>query len=515
MRYPLGIQTFENIRKGGYVYVDKTEYVYKMAEAGQYYFLSRPRRFGKSLLVSTMEAYFSGKKDLFQGLAIDRLEKDWIKYPVLLIAFNGNKYTSAEVLNSVISEKLAEWEKIYGAEDSETTMGGRFRGVIRRACEMTGQRVVILVDEYDAPMLDAIGDQNLLDDIRGILKGFYENIKAQDQYIRFTFFTGITKFSHMSVFSGLNNLTDISMDLRYAGICGITEEETREYFNESIREFAASNDMTFDEAWNELKEQYDGYHFHRNGVGVYNPYSLMRALESGEIGDYWFATGTPTYLVKLLQQNDYVLDRLENVKQSASQLNSLDSLHSNLIPILYQSGYLTITGYDGRFQKYCLGFPNKEVKNGFFDFLTPYYFSLKEDKEISSFIEGFVHDVETGKPEVFMQSLKTLFDDNDYRIAGEMEIYFHNSMNLIFKMLGMYTEVERATSRGRADIVVQTKDYVYIMELKLDGSAEEALRQIDEKGYAERFAMDSRKVFRIGVNFSGETRSIDAWKIAE
>ncbi len=513
MKYPIGIQTFEKLRAGGFVYVDKTEYIYRLVQDSNCCFLSRPRRFGKSLLLSTMESYFTGRKDLFTGLAVEKLEKDWIEYPVLHLDLSG-KYKSEEDLNVFLNVTISKWERLYGADPNEETFDMRFNGVIERAYKQKKQKVVVLVDEYDNPLLEAFDNVELYDKFRDTLRGLYSKLKSQDRYIRFVFLTGITKFGKMNIFSGLNNLKDISMDLRYDAICGITEKELHTYFEESINSLAKKTGKTYDETCDELEKQYDGYHFHHKGVGVYNPFSLLNAFDSGEIGSYWFETGTPTFLVRLLQQNNYDLDCLDGVRQSADSLNDVTTMYSNPIPIIYQSGYLTINGYDGEFNEYELGYPNKEVENGFIKFLTPFYFSPQEIGQEEFSIKAFVLDLRSGNPQEFMERLQALYEDGDCRIAGKMELYFHNTLALFCKLLGMHTEVERTTSRGRADIVVQTRNFVYILELKLDGSAEAALQQINDKGYANRFAKDSRKLYKIGVNFSSATRSIDNWVIA-
>ncbi len=513
MKYPIGIQTFEKLRAGGCIYVDKTEYIYRLVQDSNCCFLSRPRRFGKSLLLSTMEAYFTGRKDLFTGLAIGELEKDWIEYPVLHLDLSG-KYKSEEDLNAYLKVTISQWEKLYGANPDEDTFETRFQGVIERAYIQTGRKVVVLVDEYDNPLLEAFDDETLYNKFRDTLRGLYSKLKFQDRYIRFVFLTGITKFGKMNIFSGLNNLRDISMDLRYDAICGITEKELHAYFEESIYCLAESMEKTYDETCGELEKQYDGYHFHHKGVGVYNPFSLLCAFESGEMGDYWFETGTPTFLVRLLQKNDYNIRDLENVSQTESSLGDITTMDSNPIPVLYQSGYLTIRDYNERFKKYILGFPNREVEVGFIDCLVPFYFSAKAKLRPDTFVEQAVSDLESGDAEGFLKRLKVFYDGNDYRICGDAEIYFQSSLFILLRLIGVVVEPEKASSHGRADLVIETSRYVYILELKLDGSAGEALRQIDDRGYARPYAMDRRKVFRIGVNFSSATRSVDEWVIA-
>ena len=512
MIYPIGIQDFESLRNDGYVYVDKTALIYKLATTGRYYFLSRPRRFGKSLLISTMEAYFRGKRELFKGLAIEQLEKDWKEYPILHIDLNTAKYDSADALLNVLNDILSYWESLYGTSPTEVTPELRFKGIVRRACEKTGQRVVILVDEYDKPMLQAIGDEALQDEYRNTLKAFYSVLKTQDRYIKFAFLTGVTKFGKVSVFSDLNNLEDISMLEPYADICGITEKEIHCMFDSEVALLAGKEGIEKDECYAKLKDCYDGYHFRQNSEGVYNPFSLLNTLKSKCFGDYWFETGTPSFLVYLLKQADYNLNNLQEEMVSADVLNSVDSMSKNPIPVIYQSGYLTIKGYDERFRIYKLGFPNKEVENGFVKYLLPMYTPIEENKS-EFYIANFVSDIERGNPDGFMERLQSLFADSDYKITGKMEKYFQNSMYLIFKMMGFFTEVERTTSRGRMDIVMKTKDYIYVMELKLDGTADEALKQIDDKGYAEPFKSDGRQIYKIGVSFSSETRGIEDWKI--
>ncbi len=514
MKYPIGIQNFEKIRTEGFVYIDKTAFVYKLASEGCYYFLSRPRRFGKSLLISTMEAYFHGKKELFEGLAISKLEKEWHKYPVMHLDLNTEMYNTTEALNNKLNLALSEWEELYGSNPNERSLGTRFEGVIRRASEKTGSQVVILVDEYDKPLLQAIGDKQLQDDYRNILKAFYGALKSADKYIRFAFLTGVTKFGKVSVFSDLNNLTDISFDRRYSAICGVTEAELHEYFDASVAELADVNGMTKDECYGQLKLDYDGYHFDWNTPGIYNPFSLLNTLSSCQFRDYWFETGTPTFLVHQLQKANYRLDEMTEEKLSADTLNSIDIMDENPLPLLYQSGYLTIKDYDTRFKNYRLGFPNREVCEGFVKYLMPYY--MPKIAERSRFdVSKFVNEVRTGEAEGFMRRLDTFFASGDYSLMGDKELYFHNAMYVFFTLLGFYVDVERHTTDGRMDMLVQTKDYIYIFEFKIDQSAEVALKQIEDKGYARPFADESRKLFKVGVNFSTGKRRIDDWKVKQ
>ena len=373
MKYPIGIQNFEKIRHEGYAYVDKTALIYSLAHNGSYYFLSRPRRFGKSLLMSTMAAYFSGKRELFKGLAIEQLEKEWTVYPVLHLDLNTDKYDHKEVLEQRLNLFLSEWEERYGRNVNEVTLSQRFEGIIKRIFQKEGNPVVILVDEYDKPLLQAIGNDELQSAYRNTLKAFYGTLKSQDRYIRFAFLVGVTKFGKVSVFSDLNNLTDISMDARYQTICGITEEEMHAYFEEGIRYVAENNEMTVEETCAKLKRRYDGYHFHQRSVGVYNPFSLLNTFAKGEFGSYWFETGTPTFLVQLLQRDKFYLPDLTQQQVTSDMLNNIDTINDNPIPIIYQSGYLTIKDYDKEFQIYTLGFPNEEVEEGFTNYLMPFY----------------------------------------------------------------------------------------------------------------------------------------------
>ena len=511
MKYPIGIQNFDEIRNGRYVYVDKTRLIYKLVDEGKYYFLSRPRRFGKSLLISTLEAYFTGKKDLFEGLAIYDLEQNWYKYPILHIDLNTANFREKGSLFAILNDYLCKWEAVYGKAESETTLALRFKGVVERAAKKEGRNVVILVDEYDKPILQTFHDKELQEDYRNELKAFYSVLKTQDRYIKFAFLTGVTKFGKVSVFSDLNNLMDISMDNRYISICGITEKELKASFKEGIEELSEATGKTEEETLEKLRVNYDGYHFKPGGVGIYNPFSVLNTMAKLEYGAYWFETGTPTFLVDLLKLHHYELENLTKEQISDDVINSVDSMSTNPIPVIYQSGYLTIKGYDERFKKYKLGFPNQEVEQGFLKFLLPCYSSAGDNSPY--FIEEFVKDVEAGNAERFMQRLSTMLADTDYKVVGNAELYFHNVMYLIFKIMGFYIQVERPTSDGRIDAVIQTDDYIYIIECKLDKSADEALKQIDESGYAAPFMLDKRKLYKIGVNFSSKTRRVEEYKI--
>lgn len=512
MLYPIGIQNFEKLRNDGCVYVDKTALMYKMVKEGNYYFLSRPRRFGKSLLISTLEAYFLGKKDLFEGLAVAELEKDWVEYPVLHLDLNTEKYDSIEVLNNKLSGTLKLWEEQYGRDESEKSLPMRFEGIIRRAKEKTGRNVVILVDEYDKPMLQAIGNEELQKAYRDTLKSFYGALKSMDGCIRFALLTGVTKFGKVSVFSDLNNLKDISMSQYYYNICGITEEELHHYFDEEIEQLARTNNQTKDEAYEKLKEEYDGYHFTYDTPGMYNPFSILWTLSERRYGSYWFETGTPTFLVELLQKTDYNLEQMANVEADSDMLGSIFN-DDNPIPVIYQSGYLTIKSYDNRFGIYKLGFPNREVEDGFMKYLLKYY-TAKKNSNSAFEISRFVADIESGNAEGFMQRLQSFFAGAKFdQIAKDTENWFQNVVFIVTTLCGLYIEAEHQTSNGRIDLVMKTDKYVYVMELKYDGTPEEALRQIDDKGYALPWQADGRKVIKVGANFSSELRRLSGWVI--
>ncbi len=511
---PIGIQNFESLRHDGYLYIDKTELVYQLANSGRYYFLSRPRRFGKSMLLSTLQAYFEGKKELFEGTALTHLETSWTKYPVLHLDLNTANYSTTEALSNKLNKCLSVWEKTYGSEPYEKSFGDRLEGIIQRAAEKMGQRVVILVDEYDKPILQAIDNEMLQDAYRSELRGFYGALKSMDHYIRFAFLTGVTKFGKISVFSDLNNLNDISMDERYATICGITDEEVDRVFPEYLRRLAERQEITSEEAREKLRTLYDGYHFTENSPGIYNPFSVLNAMDKLQFGSYWYETGTPSYLVHLLKLHHYDLEKLPTASSSARTLNSTDSQSTNPIPVIYQSGYLTIKGYDREFGVYQLGFPNKEVEEGFFDFLLPYYASLGND-EASFHIMHFVNEVRTGRTEAFLKRLSGFFADTPHELMLDMENHYRNVFFILTKLMGFYVEAERRTSEGRIDLYIRTTDYAYVMEFKLDGTAEEAIRQIHDKQYTLPFVVDRQKLICVGANFSSKTRNIERWIIEE
>ena len=512
MKYPIGIQNFGEIRRDGYLYVDKTALVYKMVSEGKYYFLSRPRRFGKSLLMSTIEAYLSGKKELFEGLAIETLEQEWIEYPILHMDLNSREYKDESSLEAELNRHLEGWEKIYGDNYKDRATEERFLHVIDNAYEKTGRRVVILVDEYDKPLLQTIGKEELQSAYRSKLKAFYSVLKTQDAKIRFAFLTGVTKFGKVSVFSDLNNLNDISMSPLFHNICGITDQELQQYFSESIDSLSRKLNVQREACIEKLRKSYDGYHFEENSNGLYNPFSLLNTFYNMKFGSYWFETGTPTYLVNLLQQYDYNLDLMSKAEVSADVLNSVEPNSQNPIPVIYQSGYLTIKGYDSEFGDYKLGFPNEEVEEGFVKYLAPFYLSKTHNRSAFD-VRSFVSDVRSGKAEQFCVRLKSLFSDTPYELVKDLENHYQNIVWVVFKMLGFYSQAEYHTSNGRIDLVISTPDYRYVMEFKLDGTAEEAMEQIKSKNYSLPFALDNKHTYLIGMNFDSATRNIERYII--
>ena len=516
MLYPIGIQNFEKIRKEGYTYVDKTALIHRLVTTGTYYFLSRPRRFGKSLLISTMEAYFKGKKELFEGLAMEQLEKDWSEYPVLHLDLNGKEYDSPQALTKNINYYLSLWDKELAIDTSSVNdIDIRFKQIIDIACEKTGKKVVILIDEYDKPIVDNLGNPELADNFKKTLQGFYSVLKAKDGQIRFGFLTGVSKIGKLSVFSGLNNLTDISIEPEYSDVCGISEEDLHKYFDESVAELAEANNLSIDECYGKLKDMYDGYHFSEESDGMYNPFSLLSTFRSRKFKEYWFETGTPTLLVNVMKQTSFDVTTLsDQVEVSVEDLGGMQDIINRPIPLFFQTGYLTIKDYDKEFNIYTLGFPNDEVKNGFLKFIFSYYVPVNP-AEGNTTTAKLAKALRTGSPDVFMRTLEALFANTTYQIQGDSEKNFQYAMYIIMELIGEYVQAERATSNGRIDLLLQTKDYIYIIEVKIDNTADAALQQIEEKGYAKPFVNDPRKIFKIGVSFSTENRRIEDWKVIE
>lgn len=514
-KLPIGIQTFADIRTNGYLYIDKTAFVWRIANMGKPYFLSRPRRFGKSLLLSTLEAYFEGRKELFTGLAIEQLESDWKRYPVLHLDLNAEKYDAPDRLIGMLSNQLTQWEFIYGKGDDETTVSTRFLGVIRRANEQTGMGVVVLVDEYDKPLLQALNNDALLEEYRNILTAFYGVLKTADRYLRFVFLTGVTKFSQVSVFSDLNQLNDISMKPQYATICGITKDELINTFLPELEQLGEANQLTFEDTIERMELLYDGYHFCEYSEGVFNPFSVLNVFDGFKFSNYWFQTGTPTFLVEILKESNYDLRLLlDGIETSASSFAEYRVNSTNPIPLIYQSGYLTIKDYDKRFRNYLLAFPNEEVKYGFLNFLVPYYSSVK-DNDQDFYIGKFIQELETGDVDSFMTRLEAFFADFPYELNDKTERHYQVVFYLVFKLMGQFTEAEVRSARGRADAVVKTPKYIYVFEFKLNGTVEQALRQIDDKGYLIPYQVDGRQLVKVGVEFNAEERNIGRWLIEE
>ena len=528
MRYPIGIQTFEKIREDSFVYVDKTDMVYSLAnEGGDIYFLSRPRRFGKSLLISTLKSYFEGRKELFKGLKIEKLEKDWNVYPVIRIDFNGENFTNIEALNGLLSATISKLEKQYKVDIEEgLSIGHRFKNVITSIHQQTGMRVVVLVDEYDKPLLDVMGtpykvshqgtEISLEQYNRGILKSFYSTFKFADEHLRFVFLTGVTKFSQVSVFSGFNQPRDITMAVQYETICGISESEMEEYFHQQIGEMADNNGCSFDEMKSRLKKQYDGYHFSTKMTEVYNPFSMLNALQDREIRNYWFKTGTPTYLLRLMEHFNENLDEITGKYYAEEDFSDYKADIERPLPMIYQSGYLTIKDYDPDVQEFLLDIPNNEVKQGFISLLANNYFKTTEPA--GSTIRSFVKALKRGDLEQFRLNLTSFLASIPYSMRRkenerERERYFHYAFYIILRLMSAYIiYTEKQSSQGRADCIIETDKYVYIFEFKLDGTAGEALQQIEDRGYAQPYANDSRTVYKIGCSFSSEAGTIEDWK---
>ena len=514
MIYPIGIQSFKEIREGGCAYVDKTGLVYQLTHSGKYFFLSRPRRFGKSLILSTIEAYFEGRKELFDGLAIAELEKDWNAYPVIHIDLNTGNYETVDGLLRRINLTLLDQENKHSQPTVESDSGLRFESLIKNIYKSTGSRVVVLIDEYDKPLLNAIGNPELQEAMRNELRDLYSVLKSCDQYIRFAMLTGVTKFGRLSVFSGLNNLRDISFRPEYAALCGITEEEMLSNFSEQIQGMASAEACTMEEMVANLRHMYDGYRFTRANLLVYNPFSLLNAFDACELGSYWFETGTPKYLVELLQHNDYALSDLDGATATVTQLSAFNpDTGEDPIPVMYQSGYLTIKDYDEKRMRITLGFPNEEVRTGFMEYVYPFYAKAKNRQKFPFL--SFKDEIEDGKAEEFMKRLQALTADMSYEILANCENDFQNLMYVIFSLASTKPVVERHTSNGRIDMLVETDRFVYIMEYKVDGSAQEAMDQIESKQYALPWAADGRQVIKIGANFSTTERRLTEYIIRE
>ncbi len=513
-KLPIGIQSFEKLRSEGFLYVDKTPFVFRLAQAGIPCFLSRPRRFGKSLLLSTLEAYFKGKKELFKGLAIEQLEQNWFEYPVLHLDLNAEKYDSRERLERMLELQLESWEAKYGVDKGAMTYSGRFSTVIQRAYEQTGRRVVVLIDEYDKPMLQTFDNFDLQEDFRKTLTAFYTVLKSADPYLQFVFITGVTKFAQMGIFSTLNQLNDISFDLEYNALCGMTCPEIEATFAPELQALAHRTETTYAQAVEQLARQYDGYRFtpEKGFTPMFNPFSVLSALSKLRFGDYWFASGTPTFLIAILQKTNFDLRELDGIEVSSASLSDDRANISNPIPMLYQSGYLTIKSYDQRFRTYTLRFPNEEVKYGFLNFAAPFYTPVSP-ADTSFYIGKFVHELEAGDAEAFLTRPSCFFADFPYEMNTKTERHYQVVFYLVFKLMGQFIQAEVRSATGRADAVVKTADYIYVFEFKLTGTAEDALKQIDEKGYLLPYTADGRRLVKIGVSFDAAKRNLGEWLI--
>ena len=511
--YPIGIQTFSKIREGNYLYIDKTAYVYRMTHsASSYMFLSRPRRFGKSLLTSTLHSYFSGRKDLFHGLAMEKLEKEWTEYPVLHFDMSTAKHADSEQLLQELNLKLYGYEQIYGRLEEEVNPNQRLMGLIKRAYEQTGKKVVVLIDEYDAPLLDVVHEWENLDVLRNIMRNFYSPLKACDPYLRYVFLTGITKFSQLSIFSELNNIKNISMDEPYAVICGISEDEIRLQMKDDLGELAKKLEITPEEALMKLKENYDGYHFTSPSPDIYNPFSLLNAFADGKFGSYWFGSGTPTYLINMLKKFGVEPSEIGNNRVSVEDFDAPTERMTSIIPLLYQSGYITIKNYDEELDLYTLNIPNKEVRIGLMKSLLPHYVGSKAP-ETTTMVAYLSRDIRNGDMDTALRRLQTFLSTIPQCDNTKYEGHYQQVFYIIFSLLGYYVDVEVRTPRGRVDIVLRTKTTLYVMELKLDKSAGEAMEQIDLKNYPERFALCGLPVVKVAVSFDSERCTIGGWEI--
>ena len=515
--YPIGIQTFERIRKEDKLYIDKTEYIYRMAHtSGTYFFLGRPRRFGKSLLVTTMQSYFEGKKELFKGLAIEKLEKEWTEYPVLHFDMSGGKHMDKEQLEEYLDYRLQEEEKKWGVTKPVKGANNRLIALINTAYEKSGKQVVVLIDEYDAPMLDVVHEKEQLDMLRNMMRNFYSPLKYSEAKLRFVFLTGITKFSQVSIFSELNNIINISMSDEYAGICGITKEELLTQMSEDIDELAKSQELTREETIAELKENYDGYHFSAKSPDVYNPFSLLNCFSTREFGAYWFSSGTPTYLIKMMRKFKVMPTNISKMYAKSSAFDAPAENMTAVTPLLYQSGYLTIKGYDKFSKLYTLDLPNKEIKVGLFESLLPNYlegmFAQNGDVAIAQMSVLIRQDNMDGA----LQLLQTFLGTVPYCNVTNYEGHYQQMLYIIFSLLtGYVVDVEVHTPKGRLDIVMLTHTRLYIIELKLNKNAQAALQQINLKNYAQRFALCGKPVSKVGINFDSTTGNIEDWVIEE
>ena len=512
-QYPVGIQTFEEIVKRNLLYIDKTEYVYRMTHGGgKYFFLSRPRRFGKSLLTSTFQSYFEGKRDLFKGLAIELLEKDWTEYPVLHLDMSGGKHLDREELERYILYILKQNEKKFGIESDIEDTNIRLNNLIVKVYEKTGRQVVVLIDEYDAPLLDVVHEEKMLPVLRNVMRNFYSPLKKCEPYMRFVFLTGITKFSQLSIFSELNNITNVSMDDEYAGICGITKDELQTQMAADIEALGEKMGKTREETLEALQRYYDGYHFSEISPDVFNPFSLLSAMAKGKLDYYWFASGTPTYLIEMLDKFQVMPSEIGGCEADKSEFDAPTERMTTIMPLLYQSGYITIKGYDSETELYLLDIPNKEIRVGLYRSLLPHYIGANTVKGTTT-IAKMSAAIRHNRIDEALQMLQTYLATVPYCDNTDYEGHYQQMMYVIFSILNNYVDVEVHTPRGRVDMVLRTATHLYLFELKLGQSADAAMRQIDLKEYAKRFALCGLPVVKVGINFDVEKHNITEWKI--
>ena len=514
-RYPVGIQTFENIREGNYLYIDKTKYIVDFRNKGmKYVFLSRPRRFGKSLFASTLQAYFDGRKELFTGLAIADYEKEWVKHPVLHFDMSGAKHFDAESLKGYLDFILLPYEEIYGKGESEDTPNKRLEGVVKRAYKQTGKKAVVIIDEYDAPLLDVVHEKENLNDLRLIMQNFYSPLKKLDPYLEFCFLTGITKFPQLSIFSELNNLDNISMYDQYSAICGISQTELTTVMKRDVEGLGKALGMSYDECLEALRNYYDGYHFSENSEDVFNPFSLIKALNAQKIGSYWFGSGTPTFILKQLEKFNVNLTTLDGQDVLLSSFDQSPEEMTDALPLLYQSGYLTIKKYDPMFRQYTLGIPNKEVRDGLLNSLIPRYVNPHR-VENDAFLLGFCKAVYRGDIEEALEHMRTYMATIPYDLENHTEKHYQTIFYLMFSFLNIYIRTEVKSAIGRADAVMHMPDTIYVFELKVDKSADEALAQIDSKGYMLPYRANGKRLVKVGISFDSKQRTIAEWKIKD
>ena len=514
-RLPVGIQTFSNIIEDDMLYIDKTEYIWNMIHLSKYIFLSRPRRFGKSLLVSTLEAYFEGRKDLFKGLFIDTVEKEWTEYPVLRFSLSTAKHCNKEELLLELSNKLTHYEALYGkGAADEVKPNQRLKGIIERAYKKTGKKVVVLIDEYDAPLLDVVHEEKKLPVLRNVMRNFYSPLKDCDPYLQFVFLTGITKFSQLSIFSELNNLKNISMRPDYAGVCGITAEEMLTAMSDYIDDFAEAQEITREEAIEGLKRQYDGYHFTWPSPDIYNPFSLLNAFQDHDYTNYWFGSGTPTYLIEMLRKFHVVPSDMNKMQALASDFDAPTENMASITPLLYQSGYVTIKDFNRATRLYTLDIPNTEIRVGLMDSLLPNYVSMRKEAGNTTIAKMYLALNKEDLDEMF-RLLQAYLLTVPYCDNANSEGHYQQLLYVIFSLFGRYVEVEVHTPIGRVDIVMKTDKALYLFELKLNMSAQAAMKQIDLKDYASKFALSCLPIVKVGINFDPERRTIGDWKVED